>query len=84
MQRIGSVAMGLQGAAGAVMGEGSMDEGLWQEMFLASAGTRIAGGTDEIQRNIIGERLLGLPADMRLDKDRPFNEIPTSTRAQAG
>jgi alkylation response protein AidB-like acyl-CoA dehydrogenase len=84
MQRIGSVAMGLQGAAGAVMGEGSMDEGLWQEMFLASAGTRIAGGTDEIQRNIIGERLLGLPADMRLDKDRPFSEIPTSTRAQAG
>ncbi len=84
MQHIGSMAMGLQGASGAVMGAQSIDEGLWQEMFLASAGTRIAGGTDEIQRNIIGERLLGLPADIRLDKERPFSEIPTSTRAAAG
>lgn len=84
MQRIGSVAMGLQGASGAVLGAQAPDEGLWQEMFLAAAGTRIAGGTDEIQRNIIGERLLGLPADMRLDKDKPFSEIPTSNRAQAG
>ena len=84
MQRIGSVAMGLQGASGAIMGAPAIAEGLWQEMFLASAGTRIAGGTDEIQRNIIGERLLGLPADMRLDKERPFSAIPTSPRAAAG
>jgi hypothetical protein len=43
---------------------------------LYAPGLRIAGGSDEILKNIIAERVLGLPPDVRVDKDLPFNELP--------
>ena len=46
------------------------------EGYLFSPGIRIAGGTDEILRNIIAERVLGLPGDVRIDKTIPFSEVP--------
>ena len=52
----------------------------FQTMLLSSPSNRIAGGTDEILRNIIAERVLGLPGDIRVDKDLPFNQIPTHGR----
>jgi alkylation response protein AidB-like acyl-CoA dehydrogenase len=48
----------------------------WGEHVLGAPGYRIAGGSDEIQRNIVGERVLGLPPEPRLDKDVPFNQVP--------
>jgi acyl-CoA dehydrogenase len=77
-QEMASFAMELQGMMGAVNDESvSPQEGLWQEMYLGTPGIRIAGGTDEILKNIIAERVLRLPPEIRVDKDRPFREIPT-------
>jgi alkylation response protein AidB-like acyl-CoA dehydrogenase len=49
----------------------------FQASLMSSAGLRIAGGTDEILKNIIAERVLGLPGDIRVDKDVPFKDMPT-------
>jgi alkylation response protein AidB-like acyl-CoA dehydrogenase len=46
--------------------------GEWHTLFLTGPSFRIRGGTDEIQRNIVGERVLGLPPEPRVDKDIPY------------
>jgi hypothetical protein len=50
--------------------------GDWAAGFLGVPGLIIGGGTPAVQRNIIGDRLLGLPPDVRVDKDLPFRDIP--------
>ena len=45
--------------------------------YLYAPGLRIAGGTDEILKNIIAERVLGLPGDIRVDKGVAFKDLPT-------
>ncbi len=52
----------------------------WREMLLFAPAAHIAGGTDQVQRNIIGERVLGLPPEPRTDKAVPFREVPVSTQ----
>ena len=70
----------LQEFAGILTGDGtSEEEGLFQMGYLSAPGSRIAAGTDEILRNILAERVLGLPGDIRVDRDRPFSEVPSST-----
>jgi acyl-CoA dehydrogenase len=48
----------------------------FQRQFMRSPANRIEGGSDEILRNIIAERVLGLPPDIRVDKDVPFEKVP--------
>ena len=74
LQEIATFGTDLIGMAGAVMDPELAPMQAWfQEAVLYSPGSRIAGGTDEILRNIIAERVLGLPGDVRVDKDRPFS-----------
>jgi alkylation response protein AidB-like acyl-CoA dehydrogenase len=54
----------------------ALENGKFQHRFLWAPGLRLGGGTDEIMKNIIAERVLGLPGDVRVDKDVPFREIP--------
>jgi alkylation response protein AidB-like acyl-CoA dehydrogenase len=81
MQDIAMYAMDLQGASGMLTDADTAEAaGQFQAMLMSSPSSRIAGGTDEILRNIIAERVLGLPGDIRVDKDVPFNKIPTKGR----
>jgi alkylation response protein AidB-like acyl-CoA dehydrogenase len=51
--------------------------GAFHSSLMFAPGLRIAGGTDEILKNIIAERVLGLPGDIRVDKDVAFKDLPT-------
>ena len=76
-QEVCAFALDLLGPAGAVIGEGDAARS-FQKMLLSAPAIRVGGGTAEIQRNILAEQVLGLPADLRVDKGLPFNRIPTS------
>ncbi len=77
-QDMSAFAIELQGLAGCIEDpDVAMFEGAWQSGYLASPAARIAGGTDEVQRDIIAERVLGMPKELRIDKDAPFKDLPT-------
>ena len=79
-QEMSSFGADLQEMAGMLAAEaGAADGGLFQTGYLASPGGRIAAGTDEILRNIIAERVLGLPGDIRVDRDVVFTDVPSGT-----
>ena len=81
MQDLASFAMDLQGQGGILQGDADAEmNAAFQNQWMWGAGYRIAGGTDEILRNIVSEQVLGLPQDIRVDKKVPFNELPGSGR----
>lgn len=57
------------------LGPSALD-GDWGYLLAEMQGLRSGGGTDEILLNTVGERVLGLPGEPRVDKDRPFGSIP--------
>lgn len=81
LQEVAQYALDIQAEGGSAVGQEADALGRFQAMLLRSPATRIEGGSDEILRNIIGERVLGLPGDIRVDKSVPFNEIPTAGRS---
>ncbi|MEQ1787628.1 MAG: acyl-CoA dehydrogenase family protein, partial [Acidimicrobiales bacterium] len=81
MQHMTRTALDLQGATGMLADPELLPRGgVWTTKFLHTPSLRIAGGSDQVQGNIIGERVLGLPAEARPDKDTPFRDLPKALR----
>jgi alkylation response protein AidB-like acyl-CoA dehydrogenase len=74
----GDLALALEGAPAMLLHGDAPYGGFWQQQFLNQWGTRIGGGTEQVQRNVIGERVLGLPLEPRPDKRVPFRELARS------
>jgi alkylation response protein AidB-like acyl-CoA dehydrogenase len=72
----GDLVLALEGPHGMLHRADAPNQGSWQQMFLNQWSIRIGGGTEQIQRNVLAERVLGLPGDLRTDKDRPFRDVP--------
>ncbi len=76
-QEMCALGMELQGLAGSLEDHSeTLKEGGWQHAYFHAAGIRIAGGTDEILRNVIAERVLDMPPEPRVDKTVAFRDIP--------
>jgi alkylation response protein AidB-like acyl-CoA dehydrogenase len=68
-----------------VLGPDALDDGSeWEHLTSYLPGLKSAGGTEEILRNMVGERVLGLPPEPRLDKGIPFSELRAKERAAVG
>jgi alkylation response protein AidB-like acyl-CoA dehydrogenase len=72
MQELCAFAMEMQSHSGLIVDATATG---FQSGWLWSPGGRVAGGTDEIIRNVIAERVLGLPQDARADTDVPFAQL---------
>jgi acyl-CoA dehydrogenase len=79
--QLADTASKILGQESVLLGDEAPDAGAWANAWLTAPGIHIAGGTDEIMKNIIGERVLGLPKEPQVDKDVPFREAKAKARA---
>ena len=77
-QALQEVAIELRGAAGQAWAEGDAEAAGFVRELLRTRANSIEGGTSEIQRNIVGERVLGLPAEPDPYKGLPWKDVPRS------
>ncbi len=74
--RDGDLLMAIEGANGMLTNADAPANGMWQQVFMSQWSIRIGGGTEQVQRNVLGERVLGLPGEPRPDKTLPFKDVP--------
>jgi acyl-CoA dehydrogenase len=79
MRRLGDFVSKVLGAK-LVADSGEWGTYAWSQIILGTPGGRIAGGSDEVMRNIVGERVLGLPKDPGIDTTSPFRELKVGTQ----
>ena len=75
LRRLGNASLMLLGPEGQLMADDAPAGTEWQARFLFAPAIRIAGGSNEVQRNIMGERVLGLPREPQVDRDVPFRDL---------
>ena len=76
LHRFGRALLEAEGPAGMLAPPDGLFEDRAMETIASGYTLSIGGGSDQIQRNIIGDRVLGLPSEPRLDKELPFNQLP--------
>ena len=75
LRRLGNASLAVLGSEGALLSEHAPAGAEWQNRFLYAPAIRIAGGSNEVQRNIMAERVLGLPGEPRNDRDVAFRNL---------
>jgi alkylation response protein AidB-like acyl-CoA dehydrogenase len=79
LQRVGDFVSHVLGAR-LIADTGEWGTFAWGQIVLGTPGMRVAGGTDEVMRNIVGERVLGLPKDPGIDSKSPFKDLKVGTQ----
>jgi alkylation response protein AidB-like acyl-CoA dehydrogenase len=85
MMKLGAeTALDILGAEGVLWGEDAPEDGRYSELFNFVRCMSIAGGSDEINKNVIGERALGLPREPNPDRGLPFRDVLARTKPPSG